>query len=169
MLMHFSPVCLDCSGTRQTEVLPGRCLHPDSSVLAAAGMFPGLSGTSAGAPSSSSRQVRPVAPGARWEFFPIPPRASTSCLAPIQQFTRAFGFPLMVARRLGCARCRSSIANYWSMCSVSRHWCSETGHSLSNPSVFQGCCLSSRALELLKFSVSSIKPHRSILSAVFRF
>ena len=99
---------------------------------------------------------------------PLPPRASTSCLAPIQQFARASGFPLLVARRLGCARHQSSIANYW-LWSVSHRWCSEMGHSVSNSSVFQGCCLSSQALELLKLSVSSIKAHHYILSAVFVF
>ena len=50
---------------------PGSVLTLIALFLATTGMFPGPSGASAGAPSSSSKHVRSVAPAARCEFFPL--------------------------------------------------------------------------------------------------
>ena len=58
--------------------------------------------------------------------------------------------------------------NYQSKWSTYRRWCWEKGHSVSNPSVakvdFLLCLWESRGL-----SLSSVKAHRSMLSAVFKF
>ena len=106
---------------------------------------------------------------ARSEVPPNPPRAPASCLATIQLFTGASGFSARVAGRLGCSHRPSSVASYQSKWSVYRRWCAVTSHSVSNPTVSKVADYLLWLWEVKKLSVSSVKAHHSMLSAVFQF
>ena len=82
---------------------------------------------------------------------------------------RASGFSRSVARRLGQARRQSSVANYQSKWLTYRRWCSEQGHSVSQPSVSKVADYLVWLWEEQGLSLSSIKGHRSMLSSVFQF
>ena len=67
--------------------------------------------------------------------------------------------------------CETSIffSLQWSLWPASRLGCLESGHSVSNLSVFADCLFTSMAWELLTLSVSSVKVNRSMLSAILIF
>ena len=73
-----------------------------------------------------------------------------------------------LACRLGYSRRPALVANYQSKWSLYRRWCAEKGHSVSNPSISKVAYLL-WLWEVKNLSVSSIKAHRSVLSAVFKF
>ena len=86
----------------------------------------------------------------------------------LRRFARASGFSRSVARRLGQARRQSSVANYQSKWLTYRRWCSETGHSVSQPSVSKVADYLVWLWEEQGLSLSSIKAHHS-MSSVFQF
>ena len=167
--VRFSSFCHDSSGSGETEVVARRGSHSDSVLLASEGVVSRSSRSSPGAPSVSSREVGSAAPASRKKVPPKPPSASASCLATIKQFARASGFSAKVASCLGCSRRPSSVANYQSQWSVYCRWCADTGHSVSNPTVSKVADYLLWLWESKKLSVSSVKAHRSMLSAVFWF
>ena len=71
--------------------------------------------------------------------------------------------------RLGTSRMASSIANYQSKWLTYRRWCYEEGRSVSNPSVAKVADYLLWLWDSKGLSLSSVKAHRSMLSAVFRF
>ena len=73
-----------------------------------------------------------------------------------------------MAGRLGCSRRPSSVANYQSKWSLYHRWCADKGHSVSYPSIFKVADFLLWLWEFEKLSVSSIRAHRFILSAVFK-
>ena len=97
------------------------------------------------------------------------PRASPSCMATIQRFTRALGLSSRVANQLSFCRRQSSQRLYQHRWECYRSWCHSKGHSVSVPTVVKIAdflCF----LRLEKhLSVSAIKGYCPTLSAVFKF
>ena len=86
-------------------------------------------------PSSSSISVGSSASATRQKIPPEPVHASSSCVGTLRRFARASGFSRRVARRLGQARRQSSVASYQSKWLTYRRWCTDKGHSVSQPSI----------------------------------
>ena len=74
-----------------------------------------------------------------------------------------------MARRLGQARRQSSVDNYQSKWLAYRRWCTDKGHSVSQPSVSKVADYLVWLWEDQGLSLSLIKAHRSMLSSVFQF
>ena len=87
----------------------------------------------------------------------------------LRRFARASGFSRSVARRLGQARRQSSVANYQSKWLTYRRWCTDKGHSVSQPSVSKVADYLVWLWEDQGLSLFSVKDHRSMLSSVFQF
>ena len=98
----------------------------DRIVLASEGVVPRSARSPGRDFSVASTQVGPLALASRSEVSSKSPRAKASCLETLRKFARASGFSSGVAKRLGCARRASSIANYQSKLSVYRRWCADT-------------------------------------------
>ena len=167
--VRLSSIRHDSSGSGEAEVIARHGSHSYSALLAAEAVVSKSSQSSSGAPSASSGQVGSFAATTRSEVPPKPPRASASYLATIKRFARASGFSAKVAGRLGHSRRPSSVANYQSNWAVYRCWCADTGHSVSNLTVSKAAYFLLWLWEVKKLSVSLIKAHHSILSAVFCF
>ena len=87
----------------------------------------------------------------------------------LRRFARASGFSRCVARRHGQARRQSSVANYHSRWLTYRRWCTDKGHSVSQPSISKVADYLVWLWEDQGLSLSSVKAHRSMLSSVFQF
>ena len=128
-------------------------------------MVPGSSGTTPGISSSSAGEVG--------SFQEPHARLFHQRLGVLRlhawRLSGASGFSSRVVRRLGSARRASLIANYQSKWSTYHRWCWEKGHSVSNPSVAKMADFLLWLWESKGLSLSSVKAHRSILSAVFKF
>ena len=94
-----------------------------------------VSGAADSAPSSSSISMGSSASATRQDISSKPVHASSSCVETLRRFARASGYFRSVARRLGQARRQSSVANYQSKWLTYRRWCTDKGHSVSQPSV----------------------------------
>ena len=174
VLGSFTGVCVstvrdDTPGLAQTPEVVRSGSHSYSSFLAVEGVVPRPSGTSPGTSSPSAGEVGPPAANTRLPVSSTSIRASSSCVETIQRFARASGLSARVARRLGSS-CRAlSIANYQCKWSFYRCWCWEKGHLVSNPSVAKVADYLLRIWESKGLPLSSVKAHRSMLSAVFDF
>ena len=126
-------------------------------------------GASDSARSSSSISVGSSASATRQKIPSKPVHASSSCVETLRRFARASGFSRSVARRLGQARRQSSVANYQSKWLTYRRWCTDKGHSVSQPSVSKVVDYLVWLWEDQGLSLSSVKAHRSMLSSVFQF
>ena len=73
-----------------------------------------------------------------------------------------------MARRLGQAKRQSSVANYQSKWLTYRGWCTDQGHSVSQPSVSKVADYLVWLWEDKGLSLSLVKAHRSMLSSVFQ-
>ena len=167
--VRLPSVCDATSGAAQAQGLQGGSHHRDSPVLAAEGVVSGPFGAAPGISFSSAGEVGPPAAALRAHLPSAIDHASSSCVETIKRFVRASVFSQRVARRLGASRRASSIANYQSKWSTYRHWCWEKGHSVSNPSVAKVADYLLWLWESKGLSLSSVKAHLSMLSAVFRF
>ena len=67
------------------------------------------------------------------------------------------------------ARRQSSVANYQSKWLTYRRWCTDKGHSVSQPSISKVADYLVWLWEDQGLSLSSVKAHRSMLSSVFQF
>ena len=166
-------VCLpslrhDQSGPGKGEVLSGSGANAHCSTLAPASVVPGAAGASDSVPSSSSISVGSSASATRQKIPSKSVHASSSCVETLRRFARASGFSRSVARRLGQARRQSSVANYQSKWLTYRRWCTDKGHSVSQPSVSKVANYLVWLWEEQGLSLSSIKAHRSMLSSVFQ-
>ena len=162
-------VCLpslrhDQSGPGEGEVLSGSGANAHCSTLAPASVVPGAADS---APSSIS--VGSSATATRQKIPSKPVHALSSCMETLRRFARASGFSRSVARRLGQARRQSSVANYQLKWLTYRRWCTDKGHSVSQPSVSKVVNYLVWHWEEQGLSLSSIKAHRSMLSSVFQF
>ena len=146
---------------------PGADAH--SSTLAPASVVSGAAGAADSAPSSSSISMGSSASATRQKIPSKPVHASSSCVETLRRFARASGFSLSEARRLGQARRQSSVANYQSKWLTYRCWCTDKGHSVSQPSVSKVADCLVWLWEDQGLSLSSVKAHRSMLSSVFQF
>ena len=144
---------------------PGADAH--CSILAPASVVSGAAGAADSAPSSIS--VGSSASATRQKIPPKPVHASSSCVETLRRFARASGFSRCVARRLGQARRQSSVANYQSKWLTYRRWCTDKGHSVSQPSISKVADYLVWLWEDQGLSLSSVKAHRSMLSSVFQF
>ena len=97
------------------------------------------------------------------------PRATASCVETVQLFARHLGLSRGVARQLSLCHRSSSCRVYQYCWECYQHWCSDQGHSVSNPS-----CL--KIADFLLFlrserwlSVATVKGHHSTFSSVFKF
>ena len=162
-------VCLrhDRPGLGEGEGLSGPGADAHSSTLAPASMVSGAAGASDSAPSSSSISVGSSASATRQKIPSKPVHASSSCVETLRRFARASGFSRSVARRLGQARRQSSVASYQSKWLTYRRWCTDKGHSVSQPSVSKVADYLVWLWEDQGLSLSSVKAHRSMLSSVF--
>ena len=173
-VMGFSTgICLpsirhDQSGPGEGEGLPGSGAHAHSSILASASVVSGAARAADSAPSSSI-SVGSSASATRQKIPPKPVHASSSCVETLRRFARASGFSRCVARRLGQARRQSSVASYQSNWLTYRRWCTDKGHSVSQPSVLKVADYLVWLWEDQDLSLSSVKAHHSMLSSVFRF
>ena len=171
-VMGFSTgICLpsirhDQSGLGEDEGLPGPGAHAHSSILASASV---VSGAADSAPSSSSISVGSSASATHQKNPPKPVHASSSSVETLRRFARASGFSRYVARRLGQARRQSSVANYQSKWFTYHRWCTDKGHSVSQPSISKVADYLVWLWEDQGLSLSSVKAHLSMLSSVFRF
>ena len=164
-------VCLpsirhDQPGPGEGEGLPGSGVHAHSSILAPVSV---VSGAADSAPSSSSISVGSSASATRQKVPPEPVHASSSCVETLRRFVRASGFSRSVARRLGQARRQSSAASYQSKWITYHRWCTDKGHSVSQPSISKVADYLVWLWEDQGLSLSSVKAFRSMLSSVFRF
>ena len=164
-------VCLpslrhDRSGPGEGEVLSGSGADAHSSTLAPASV---VSGAADSAPSSSSISMGSSASATRQKIPSKPVHASSSCVETLRRFARASGFSCSVARRLGQARRQSSVADYQSKWLTYWRWCTDKGHSVSQPSVSKVADFLVWLWEDQGLSLSSVKAHRSMLSSVFQF
>ena len=159
----------DTPGSTQAKGLHEGSHHSDSSVLATEGVVSGSSGTTPGISSSSAGEVGSPEATSCSQVPSVIFLTSSSYMETIKRFVRASGLSYRVARRLGPARRASSIANYQSKWFTYRRWCWEKGHSVSNPSVANVADYLLWLWETKGLSLSSVKAHRSMLSAVFRF
>ena len=162
----FPSLCHDRSGPGEGEVLSGSGADAHSSTLAPASVVSGAAGS---APSTSSISMGSSASATRQKIPSKPVHASSSCMETLRRFVRASGFSRCVARRLGQARRQSSVANYQSKWLTYRRWCTDKGHSVSQPSVSKVANFLVWLWEDQGLSLSSIKAHRSMLSSVFQF
>ena len=87
----------------------------------------------------------------------------------LRRFVRASGFSRCLARQLGQARRQSSVANYQFKWLTYRRWCTDKGHSVSQPSISKVADYLVWLWEDQGLSLSSVKAHRSMLSSVFQF
>ena len=156
----------DRPGLGEGEGLSGHGADAHSSTLAPASM---VSGAADSAPSSSSISMGSSASATRRKIPSKPVHASSSCVETLRRFARASGFFRSVARRIGQARRQSSVANYQSKWLTYRHWCTDKGHSVSQPSVSKVADYLVWLWEDQGLSLSSVKAHRSMLSSVFQF
>ena len=159
----------DRSGPGEGEGLsePGADAH--WSILAPASVVSGAAGAADSAPFSSSISVGSSASTTCQKIPPKPVHASSSCVETLVRFVRASSFSRCVARRLGQARRQSSVANYQSKWLTYRRWCTDKGHSVSQPSISK---VADYLVWLWKdqgLSLSSVKAHCSMLSSVFQF
>ena len=164
-------VCLpslrhDQPGLGKGEGLSGPGADAHSSTLAPASL---VSGAADSAPSSSSISMGSSASATRQKIPSKPVHASSSCVETLRRFARASGFSRNVARRLGQARRQSSVANYQSKWLTYQRWCTDKGHSVSQPSVSKVADYLVWLWEDQGLSLSSVKAHRSMLSSVFQF
>ena len=164
-------VCLpslryDQPGLGEGEGLSGPGADAHSSTLAPASV---VSGAADSAPSSSSISMGSSASATRQKIPSKPVHASSSCLETLRRFARASGFSCSVARRLGQARRQSSVANYQSKWLTYLRWCTDKGHSVSQPSVSKVADYLVWLWEDQGLSLSLVKAHRSMLSSVFQF
>ena len=98
-------------------------------------MVSGAARATDSASSSSALSVGPSASATRQKVPSEPVHASSSCVKTLRRFARASGFSRSVVRRLGQARRQSLVANYQFKWLTYRRWCSDEGHSVSNPSI----------------------------------
>ena len=165
----FPSVCDASAGSAQTPGVEASGHHSDSSVLAAKGVVPGPSGASPGTSSSFTGEVGPSLSTSCPRLPSVVVHASSSCVEAIKRFARASWFSHRMARRLGASRRVSSIANYQSKWLTYRRWCWEKDHSVSNSSVAKVVDYLLWSWKSKGLSLSSVKAHHSMLSAVFRF
>ena len=118
---------------------------------------------------SSSVPAVPLALASVSSYLPGSPSAQASCLATLQQFTRAAGFSSAVAEQSSLARRPSSLAVYQVRWSIYRGWCHSNGHSVSRPTWAKVADFRYWLRYTRGLSVSSLRGYRSVLSAVFRF
>ena len=156
----------DRSGPGEGEVLSGSGADAHSSTLAPASV---VSRAADSAPSSSSISMGCCASATHQKIPSKPFHASSSCMESLRRFARASCFSRSVARRLGQTRKQSSVANYQSKWLTYRRWCTDKGHSVSQPSVSKVADCLVWLWEDQGLSLSSIKAHRSMLSSVFQF
>ena len=159
----------DRSGLGEGEGLSGAGADAHSCTLAPASVVSGAAGAADSAPSSSSISMGSSASATRQKMSSKPVHASSSCVETLRRFTRASDFSRSVARRLGQARRQSSVANYQSKWLTYRRWCTDKGHSVSQPSVSKVADYLVWLWEDQGLSLSSVKAHRSMLSSVFQF
>ena len=143
---------------------PGADAH--FSILAPASV---ASGAADSAPSSSSISVGSSASATCQKIPPKPVHASSSCMETLRRFVRASGFSRCVARRLGQVRRQSLVAKYQSKWLTYCRWCTDKGHSVSQPSISKVADYLVWLWEDQGLSLSSVKAHRSMLSSVFQF
>ena len=139
------------------------------SLLAPTSLVSGAARAADSASSSSSISVGPSASATRQKVPSEPVHASSSFVETLWRFARASGFSHSVAQRLGQARRQSSVTNYQSKWLTYRRWCSDKGHSMSNPSLSKVADYLVWLWEVQGLSLSSVKAHRSMLSSVFHF
>ena len=161
-------LCHDQSGPGEGEVLSGSGADTHCSSLAPASVVPVAAGAADSVPSFSSISLGSSASATCQKIPSEPIHASSSCVETLRRFMGASGFSRSVARRLGQARRQSSVANYQSKWLTYRRWCSEQGHSVSQPLVSNADYLV-WLWEEQGLSLSSIKAHCSMLSSVFQF
>ena len=164
----FPSIRHDQPGPGEGEGLPGSGAHAHSSILAPTSVVSGVAGAADSAPSSSI-SVGSSASATHQKLPPEPVYASSACVERLRRFARASGFSRSVARRLGQARRQSSVANYQSKWLTYRHWCTDKGHSVSQPSISKVADYLVWLWEDQGLSLSSVKAHRSMLSSVFHF
>ena len=167
--LRLSSMVSHSQGSSEAQGISRNRAHPSGSVLAPEAMVSGPPPSVAGTSSGSSGAPKPIAPAAVSAALPGSPQASPSCLETLRRFTRAAGFSSTVASQASLARRPSSRKVYQLKWQVYHSWCHSHGHSVSRPSLAKVtdflCWLRSSKTH----SVSSIKGHRSMLSAVFRF
>ena len=98
-------------------------------------MVPGAQepcGGFSGRPSTESRSAQ-TAPCT--SSSPEPPHAAASCMETVQRFARHLGLSRGIARQLSVCHRSSSCRLYQHRWECYRRWCSDRGHSVSNPSV----------------------------------
>ena len=154
------------SGLGEGEGLSGSGADAHSSALAPASV---VSGAADSALSSSSISMGSSASATRQKIPSKPVHASSSCVETLRRFTRASGFSRSVARRLGQARRQCSVANYQSKRLAYWRWCTDKGHSVSQPSVSKVADYLVWLWEDQGLSLSSTKAHRCMLSSLFQF
>ena len=171
---HLGPssgVCLSPAGRDKSSVVEDRVLcgssgNADSSSLAIQGVVYrprsafGTSETIASSMGSSSSATRE-------EVSPAPVVTSSSCVETLQRFARAARFSSGVARQLSRSRRSSSLAVYQSKWLVYRRRCREKGHSISSAAITKIADFFLWLWRSKGFSLSAVKSHRSMLSAVF--
>ena len=159
----------DQPGLGEGEDLSGPGADAHSSILAPASVVSRATGAADSAPSSSSISVGSSASATRQKIPLKPVHALSSCVETLRKFARASGFSRSVARRLGQAKRQSSVANYQSKWLTYRRWCTDKGHSVSQPSISKVADYLVWLWEDQGLSLSSVKAHRSMLSSVFQF
>ena len=149
--------------------LHGDGAHPSGSTLGPAPLVLGPAPAFAGSPSGPTVPSRPLALASVSSSLPGSPSAQASCLATLQQFTRAAGFSSAVAEQSSLARRPSSRAVYQVRWSIYRGWCHSNGHSVSRPTLAKVADFLYWLRYTRGLSVSSLRGYHSVLSAVFRF
>ena len=155
--------------SREAPGLHGDGAHPSGSTLGPAPLVLGPAPAFAGSCSGPTVPSRPLALASVSSSLPGSPSAQASCLATLQRFTRAAGFPSAVAEQSSLARRPSSRAVYQVRWSIYRGWCHSNGHSVSRPTLAKVADFLYWLRYTRGLSVSSLRGYRSVLSAVFRF
>ena len=155
--------------SREAPGLHGDGTHSFGSPLGSAPLVFGPGPALAGSSSDPTVPSRPPALASVSSSLPGSPSAQASCLATLQRFTRAAGFPSAVAEQSSLARRPSSRAVYQARWSIYREWCHSNGHSVSRPTLAKVADFLYWLWFTRGLSVSSLRGYRSVLSAVFRF
>ena len=155
--------------SREALGLQGDGTHSRGSPLGSAPLVLGPGPAFAGSSSDPTVPSRPLALASVSSSLPRSPSAQASCLATLQQFTRAAGFSSAVAEQSSLARRPSSRAVYQVSWSIYRGWCHSNGHSVSRPTLAKVADFLYWLRYTRGLSVSSLRRYRSVLSAVFRF
>ena len=162
-------LCHDQPGPDEGEGLPESGVHAHRYLLASTSVVSGAARATDSASSSSSLSVGPSATATRQKAPSELVHASSSCAETLRRFARASSYSRSAARQLGQARRQSSVANYQSKWLTHSRWCSDKGHSVSNPSILKVADYLVWLWEVQGLSLSSVKAHRSMLSSVFHF